>query len=143
MNPPKGVIHMKLICSKGNLLKGVNIVSKAVPSKTTMSILECILIDASANEIKLTANDMELGIETRIEGTIEQKGIVAVNAKDFIEIIRNLPDNDVTIESDSNYKISITCEKAHFRIFPVNPERISPIFLILKRMTPYVFHSLR
>ena len=67
MNPPKGVIHMKLICSKGNLLKGVNIVSKAVPSNTTMSILECILIDASANEIKLTANDMELGIETRIE----------------------------------------------------------------------------
>ena len=109
---------MKLICSKGNLLKGVNIVSKAVPSKTTMSILECILIDASANEIKLTANDMELGIETRIEGTIEQKGIVAVNAKDFIEIIRNLPDNDVTIESDSNYKISITCEKAHFRNIP-------------------------
>ena len=62
--PTKGVIHMKLICSKANLLKGVNIVSKAVPSKTTMSILECILIDASASEIKFTANDMELGIET-------------------------------------------------------------------------------
>ena len=52
---------MKLTCSKANLLKGVNIVSKAVPSKTTMSILECILIDASTNEIKFTANDMELG----------------------------------------------------------------------------------
>ena len=52
---------MKLICSKSNLLHGVNIVSKAVPTRTTMAILECILIDASANEIKLTANDMELG----------------------------------------------------------------------------------
>ena len=51
---------MKLICSKANLLKGVNIVSKAVPTRTTMAILECILIDASANEIKLMANDMEL-----------------------------------------------------------------------------------
>lgn len=61
---------MKLTCSKANLLKGVNIVSKAVPSKTTMSILECILIDASTNEIKFTANDMELGIETKVEGTI-------------------------------------------------------------------------
>ena len=50
---------MKLICSKSNLLHGVNIVSKAVPTRTTMAILECILIDASANEIKLTANDME------------------------------------------------------------------------------------
>ncbi len=107
---------MKLICSKANLLKGVNIVSKAVPSKTTMSILECILIDASANEIKFTANDMELGIETIVEGEILEKGIIAIDAKVFSEIIRKLPDNEVTIESDSNYQISITCEKANFHI---------------------------
>ena len=107
---------MKLICSKANLLKGVNIVSKAVPSKTTMSILECILIDASANEIKFTANDMELGIETIVEGEILEKGIVAIDAKVFSEIVRKLPDNDVTIDTDSNYQISITCEKANFHI---------------------------
>lgn len=116
MSIVKGVINMKLICSKSNLLKGVNIVSKAVPSKTTMSILECILIDASANDIKFTANDMELGIETKIEGEILQKGIIAVEAKVFSEIIRKLPDNDVTIESGSNYQITITCEKAKFNI---------------------------
>ena len=61
---------MKLICSKTNLLHGVNIVSKAVPTRTTMAILECILIDASSDEIKLMANDMELGIKTIIEGKI-------------------------------------------------------------------------
>ena len=61
---------MKLVCSKANLLNGVQTVSKAVPSKTTMSILECILVDATNGEIKLTANDMELGIETTIEGQI-------------------------------------------------------------------------
>lgn len=88
---------MKLICSKANLLKGVNIVSKAVPTRTTMAILECILIDASANEIKLMANDMELGIETIIDGTIEERGIIALDAKIFSEIVRKLPDNDVTI----------------------------------------------
>ena len=58
---------MKIICTKQNLAKGVSIVSKAVPSKTTMPILECILIDASTDVIKLTANDMELGIETSID----------------------------------------------------------------------------
>ena len=66
--------HMKLVCSKANLLNGVQIVSKAVPNKTTMSILECILIDASKGVITLTANDMELGIETTIEGDILEKG---------------------------------------------------------------------
>jgi len=113
----KGAIHtMKFICKKSELLKGVNIVLKAVPSKTTMSILECILIDASAGSIKLTANDMELGIETVIEGDIVERGIVAIDAKIFSEIVRKLPDNDVTIETDSNYKTKITCEKAKFDI---------------------------
>mgnify|MGYP000289151984 FL=1 len=107
---------MKLICSKQNLLYGVNIVSKAVPTRTTMAILECILIDASANEIKLTANDMELGIETKIEGQIEERGIIALDAKIFSEIVRKLPDSDVTIETDNNFKTTITCEKAKFNI---------------------------
>jgi DNA polymerase-3 subunit beta len=59
---------------------------------------------------------MELGIETIVEGEIIQKGIIAIDAKVFAEIVRKLPDNDVTIESDSNYQISITCEKANFHI---------------------------
>ena len=74
---------MKLICSKANLLKGVNIVSKAVPTRTTMAILECILIDASANEIKLMANDMELGIETIIDGTIEERELSLLTPRFF------------------------------------------------------------
>lgn len=107
---------MKLVCSKSALLSGVQIVSKAVPNKTTMSILECILVDASRGVITLTANDMELGIETTIEGNIIEKGIIALDAKIFLEIVRKLPDNDITIETDNNYKTTITCEKAKFNI---------------------------
>ena len=81
---------MKLVCSKSDLLNGVQIVSKAVPSKTTMSILECILVDASKGMIKLTANDTELGIDTIIDGDIVEKGIVALDAKIFLEIIMPL-----------------------------------------------------
>lgn len=113
----EGVTHnMKLICSKANLLHGVNIVSKAVPTRTTMAILECILIDASTNDIKLTANDMELGIETKIEGEIVERGIIALDAKIFSEIVRKLPDSDVVIETDETFKTTITCEKAKFNI---------------------------
>lgn len=107
---------MKLICSKANLLHSVNIVLKAVPTRTTMAILECILIDASANEIKFTANDMELGIETKVEGEILERGVIALDAKVFSEIIRKLPDNDVTIETDASFKTTITCEKSKFNI---------------------------
>ncbi|MEE1030552.1 MAG: DNA polymerase III subunit beta [Ruminococcus sp.] len=107
---------MKLICSKNELLKSVNISLKAVPSKTTMPILECILIDASTSEIKFTSNDMELGIETKVKGIIEEKGIIALDAKIFSDIIRKLPDNDVVISTDSNLNTTITCEKAKFTI---------------------------
>lgn len=123
---------MKLICSKANLLHGVNIVLKAVPSKTTMSILECILIDASTNEIKFTANDMELGIETKVEGDIIEKGIIALDAKIFSEIVRKLPDNDVVIETDENYKTLITCEKAKFTIIGRSGEDFSYLPMIEK-----------
>ena len=116
---------MKIICSKANLVKGVSIVSKAVPSRTTMPILECILIDASANEIKLTANDMELGIETVIEGEIVERGIIALDAKFFSEIVRKLPDNDVVIESDDTFQTTITCEKAKFNIVGKSGEDFS------------------
>ena len=118
---------MKLICSKSNLLHGVNIVSKAVPTRTTMAILECILIDASTNEIKLTANDMELGIETKIEGEIVERGVIAMDAKIFSEIVRKLPDSDVVIETDASFKTTITCEKAKFNIVGKSGEDFSYI----------------
>lgn len=116
---------MKLICSKANLLSGVQTVSKAVPNKTTMSILECILVDATRGAITLTANDMELGIETTIDGQILEKGIIALDAKIFLEIVRKLPDNDIVIETDASYKTTITCEKAKFNIIGKSGEDFS------------------
>lgn len=107
---------MKFICKKSNLMNGVSIVSKAVPNKTTMSILECILVDTTKGNITLTANDMELGIETIIDGDIIEKGIIALDAKIFNDIVRKLPDSEVTVETDSAYKTTITCEKAKFTI---------------------------
>lgn len=107
---------MKLICSKSELQKSVTISLKAVSSKTTMPILECILINASGSEITFTSNDMELGIETKVHGIIEEKGMVALDAKLFSEIIRKLPDSDVVIKTDDKLNTTITCEKAKFTI---------------------------
>lgn len=116
---------MKIVCTKSSLLSGVQIVSKAVPSKTTMSILECILVDTRNGEIKLTANDMELGIETIIDGEIIEKGMIALDAKIFLEIVRKLPDNDIMIETNDSYKTTITCEKAKFNIIGKSGEDFS------------------
>lgn len=102
---------MKIVCSKTALLNGVQIVSKAVPANTTMSILECILIQAKGDVIKLTANDTELGIETIIEGRIDAKGMIAIDAKMLGDTVRKLPDLDVTIETNDAGEVYIYCGK--------------------------------
>lgn len=123
---------MKIICTKSNLAKGVSTVSKAVPSKTTMPILECILIDATTDIIRLTANDMELGIQTEIEGEILDRGMIAIDARIFSEIVRKLPDNDIVIETDDNLQTTIVCEKAKFNIAGKPGEEFSYLPVIEK-----------
>ena len=118
---------MKLIFKKDDLLNGINIVLKAVSSKTTMPILECILIDASSDKIKLTANDMELGIETITEGIIDERGKIALDAKLLSEIIRKLSGGDapITIEADNFFNTTITCESSVFHIQGKDGEEFS------------------
>ena len=71
---------MKIICEQSKLMSGINIVLKAVPSKTTMEILDCIKIKVQGGTISLIGNDMALGIETVVEGEIVDEGTIVVNA---------------------------------------------------------------
>ncbi|WP_130838451.1 DNA polymerase III subunit beta [Lachnoclostridium sp. Marseille-P6806] len=106
---------MKILCEKKELVNAITIVSKAVPTRTTMTILECILIDAAAQKITLIANDTELGIQTSIQGTIEEKGMIAIDAGVFSGIVRKLPDETVSITA-SGERVTIVCGKAKFEI---------------------------
>ncbi len=107
-----------------------------------MPILECLIIEATALGIKLIGNDMELGIETIVKGSIQEEGMVALNAKVFSEIVRRLPENIISISTDENYVTEIICEKAKFSLvgrsgeeFPVLPEIEKENPLILSQFT--------
>lgn len=123
---------MKIVCNKTDLVNNINITLRAVPSKTTMPILECIIIQAIDNSIKLTANDMELAIESYVNGTVIESGSVAINAKIFSEIIRKLPDSEVSISVNENYEVVILCEKAKFKLSGKTSEEFPSIPLIEK-----------
>lgn len=120
---------MKIICEQKALAASLNIVLKAVAAKTNLNILECILINCTEGQICLMSNNNELGIKTVVEGAVIKEGRIAVNAKVFSEIIRKLPESEVTVSVDDNYSIEILCEKSKFRIsgrsgeeFPDLPE---------------------
>ena len=107
---------MEFYCSKNDLVNAVNIVSKAVPARTTMTILECILITVSNGTISLTSSDTELGIDTELRGDIKENGVVSIDAKLFSDVVRKLPDSTVHITSDQNQLVNISCDKAKFSI---------------------------
>ena len=119
--------QMKITAEKNELMRAITTVMKAVPSKTTMSILYCILIDATVDTIRFTGNDTELGIETTVDGVIEERGLVCLEAKLFSEIIRKLPNEEVTITADERNQALITCGQSVFRIAGRDGKEFTPL----------------
>ena len=132
---------MKILCEKNELLNGVNIALKAIPSETTMEILDCIKIKAENGSIDLVGNDMSLGIETKVKGEIIEEGSLVVNAKIFSEIIRKLPDSEVAFTA-SDVSANIKCENVNFDIpvrsaadYPDLPDIERKNFAIMSQLT--------
>ena len=131
---------MKIICEKEKLLKGINSVVRGVPTRTTMPILEGILIQTNDNQLKLTSYDLELGIEYTMKCEVLEEGNTVVNSVMFSEIIRKLPDTDIFIELNENNLLVIECENSieteqtvlknmiRTTIFAVSIEENRPIF---------------
>ena len=113
---------MKLICEKDNILKALNSVTKAVATKTTMPILEGILIQTNDNEVKFTTYDLEIGIEYIINCEVTEQGATVVNAIMFSEIIRRLPDAEIKITLDDKNLLVIECEGSLYKLATMNPE---------------------
>ena len=113
---------MKIVCYKDKILKALNSVVKGVASKTTMPILEGILIQTNDNEIKLTTYDLEIGIEYVMECEVKEQGSTVVNAIMFSEIIRKLPDTEIYITLNDKNLLEIECEGSLYKLATMNPE---------------------
>ncbi len=109
---------MKLVCSKSVLNNIVNTVQKAMGSKTSHPILECIKIEAlSDGHVIFTANSIDLCIEYNSQITVYEEGSIALPSKIFGEIVRRLPEGEVKISADlKTYVTDIECEQSKFNI---------------------------
>jgi DNA polymerase-3 subunit beta len=107
---------MKFTCSQQSLTKALNIVSKAVTIRTTIPILKGILLNVDENGIlTMTASDLDLSIEKKIKVENSQPGEIIVLSKLFGDIIRKLPDGEITFE-ESDGKVNIKCSNSEFNI---------------------------
>lgn len=111
---------MKFECPRDLFYQSLQIVGKAVPSKSTLPILSGILLEAKNDKLRLVATDLELGIESYIPVQVIEEGAIVLEAKYLTEIIRKLPSQGISVGSvaDKN-SIEIKCGASRFVINPM------------------------
>ncbi len=113
---------MKFNCNRQKLTEAVTNVQRAVSSKSTMPALEGILIKAFNNKITLCGYDLEIGITTTINADIKENGAIVLNAKLFSDIIRKMPENTISIETNEKFITYIKSGKADYKIIGISNE---------------------
>ena len=106
---------MKIKIEKEKLLKAINTCMRSVPAKSTMPILECILITAGNDEVHFTSNSTEMGTEVYLSAEIMSDGMVAVDAKTLLSIISKMPNGDITLDAEAE-TMMIKCGRSKFNI---------------------------
>ncbi len=107
---------MKFSCNTSVFAEACNIVQRGVPQKSTIPSTEGIFIQAKNSKLTLTGYDLEVGITTSIECSIEQEGSIVLNARLLCDILRRLPAAYVTITVDSHNLCKITSGESEFSL---------------------------
>ena len=128
---------MKIICDSVELAKAAFSVQRTVSGKSTIPSLEGILIEAFENKIKLTGYDLEVGSTVIIDGDIRTEGKIVLNAKNFCDILRMVPDDVISIETDDRNIAKIKSGDADYSIIATNAEDY-PELPTLSKFSPVV-----
>lgn len=125
---------MEFTVRKYDILREIGLTQGVVEKKNTIPILANVLIDADGDRIQISATDLELGIKCTCPAKIKKAGSITTPAKNFLDIIRALPDDDIKVKSLENNWVQINCASASFKIvglpkdnFPNLPESTKPV----------------
>jgi DNA polymerase III subunit beta len=115
---------MKIVCSQTQLNRGLNIVGKAVTTRTTLPVLNNILLATEDGRLKLIATNLEVGITYWLPcKSIEREGAVTAPARLLQEFVSSLPDDLITIDaSESNYNVHLSCARFEANIRGIDAE---------------------
>ncbi|MCL1998267.1 MAG: DNA polymerase III subunit beta [Turicibacter sp.] len=108
---------MKIRCAKERLIENLGLVGKVVSARTPMPILECVLLTADENGIRLTANDSDMAIETAyMDADVQEHGNIAIEARLFTDMVRKMPDSELSIETGENREAVCKSGRAKFTL---------------------------
>ena len=107
---------MKVSCLRTDLVAAVSNVSRAVSAKASIPALEGVLIKAYGDKMNISGYNLEIGITTDVEASIKQEGEIVLSARLFLDIVRRLPEEILSIETDDRMVTYITCGKVDYQI---------------------------
>ena len=113
---------MQFTISRDTFLKGLAKVQGIVEKRHTIPILANVLIESKNNEITITATDLEVGLKSKYPAKVIEEGKITISAKKLYEIIKELPDEEITFNSKSNFWVEIKCSKSLFNLVGLAPE---------------------
>lgn len=111
---------MKINISKENLLEGLSRVGRAISGKSTISALAGVFLEGKGNRLIIRGSDTDISIETFVEAEILVDGYLLLDYKVFIEVIRKLPNDLISINSEEGPEVSIICKKSHFNLITMD-----------------------
>jgi DNA polymerase-3 subunit beta len=119
---------MELVVRKNDLLRELQLFQGIVERKNTIPILANVLLDARDGEVKFLATDLEVGLRSRCEATVNKPGMLTLPAKKLYEIVKQLPDTDIRIAEDKS-GVKVAADRFDSRMqtlpkddFPTLPE---------------------
>ncbi len=127
---------MKLVCQQETLAKWLSIVSRAVPSKSTLPVLSNILLATEDGQLKLAATNLEVAITTWLSAKIEDEGAITVPARLLTEFVNSLPPDRIEMElSERTRTLHLLCARAEANIKGIDAEEFPPIPRVSDRPT--------
>ncbi len=113
---------MKFICEQSVINEALNNVSRAVPQKSPIAVLEGIKLSLGSGVLEITGYDLELGIQTKIAVSSEDTGECVLNAKLLCEIIRKMPGGQISVNVDQRLQTTIIGENAEYNIIALGAD---------------------
>ena len=106
---------MKFKVEQKNLTKHINLAQRGISTRSTLQILDGILLEAKKDKIKLTATDLEISIETFVDADVEEAGKIVLNSRVFGDIVKKLP-NDIIEFTVKGNEVNIKCQNVEYNI---------------------------
>ena len=113
---------MKFSTSKTELQQALQKLSRVSPTRSTLPILSCVLIEASNERTTLRATDLELTVELEISVSIEKEGSIATPLKQLLDITNELAETRITISADDRNRIEIQTDMGVYNLMGKPPE---------------------